>query len=217
MNNWVKNKPKIEYTQKNGIYEKDEITEALKRIKRFLVESNIELHPATKQDVDNFEKTNHILLPLAYRRFILEITDGISKGESFSIPKLIDQKINKDLSAPFPLKNFWAAEGETELDDEIFEKALNEVNNYGQISLDEEGCLWSLIVSGECNGEVWNVGNWNTWHFTSLLFPRRDFLSWYEWCIDNNIDINNGNDVVDKALSYFLDDFWERYNDYNRS
>lgn len=216
MNNWVRNKPKIEYTQKNGMYEAHEITKALQGIKGFLVEQNIALHPATEKDVENFEKTHQIVLPLAYRRFILEITDGINKDVPFSIPKLIDREIKRNLSASFPLKNFWAAEGETELNDEMFNKAFDEVNDYGQIYLDEEG-LWSLIVSGECYGEVWNVGNWHTWHFTSLLFPRRDFLSWYEWCIENEVDINNGNDVDEKINLCFPNDFWDKYGDYNRS
>lgn len=130
--------------------------------------------------------------------------------------QLIGREIKGNLCVPFPLKNFWYAEGETELSHEMFETAMDEVNGYGQIYLDEEG-LWSLIVSGDCYGEVWNVGNWNISYFTSLLFPRRDFLSWYEWCIENKVEINNGNDAADKATKHFPNNFWEKYGDYNRS
>ena len=216
MNSWVKDKPKLEACSKKGMYEANEITEILQMIKAFLIEQNIELKPAEEKEIEKFETIHQIVLPLAYRRFLLEITDGIKEDVPFGVPKLIGREIKRNLSTPFPLKNFWGAEGDTELDDDMFKKALDEINGYGQIYLDEEECLWSLIVSGECYGEVWNVGNWNTWHFTSLLFPRRDFLSWFEWCIENEIDINSGNDVAEKGLS-FPDDFWDKYREYDRS
>ena len=218
MENWVKNMPKIEYDGKSGLYQPHEIDEALIRVKKFLVENDISLHPAQEQDVEDFEKKHQIVLPLAYRRFIIEVSDGIDGG-AFSLPKLIGKECKGNLSMPFPLKNIWHAEGDSELQEnkELFERALDEVNNFGQISLDLDEGLWSLIVSGECYGEVWNVGNWNIDFFSSMLFPRRDFLSWYEWCIEINLDINDGNEVADAANEYFPDDFWEKYHDFDRS
>lgn len=219
MSNWVRNKPKIEYSESKGIYEPYEMTEALQRIKNFLVERKVALCPAAQQDVEDFEKKHQIVLPLAYRRFILEVTDGIEKGDPFSLPKLTGKECKGHLNTPFPLKNFWHAEGDAELqknDADLFKKALQEVNEFGQIYLDFDQCLWSLITAGECYGEVWNVGNWNIWYFTSMLFPRRDFLSWYEWCIKNEVDINDGNDAAEKMM-YFPDDFWEKYGEFDRS
>lgn len=218
MLNWVKNMPKIEYKE-NGLYQPNEIDEALVRVKKFLVENDISLHPAHEQDVKDFEKKHQIVLPMAYRRFIVEVSDGIDKGKPFSLPKLIGKDHGKNLSAPFPLKNFWHAEGDSKLqeNEKLFEKALDEVNNFGQIRLDFDEGLWSLIVSGECYGEVWNVGNWNIYCFFSLLFPRRDFLSWYEWCINKGLNINDGNEVAELANENFPDDFWEKYSDFDRS
>ena len=217
--NWVKNMPKIEYDGKNGFYQLRQIDEALIRLKKFLVENDVVLCPAQEKKVEDFEKKHQIVLPLAYRRFIIEVTDGIDKGKTFSLPKLIDKECEGNLSKPFPLKNFWHAEGDSKLQEnkELFESALDEVNNCGQISLDFDEGLWSLIVSGECYGEVWNVGNWNIWFFSSMLFPRRDFLSWYEWCIEKKLDINNGNEVSDATNEYIPGNFWEKYGEYNRS
>ena len=218
MTDWVKDKPKIEYDGEKGIYQPNEIEEVLIRIKRVLVKNGISLHPANEQDTAGFEKKHSITLPLAYRRFIIEVTDGIDEGYHCSIPKLIGRKISGSPGIPFPLKNYWAAESEEELCEEIFNRGLHEVNNNGRIDLDYNQGLWTLIVTGDCYGEVWNVGNWNTYHFTSLLFPRRDFLSWFEFCLENKIDINNGNEVF-IAMNGFHKDLWDwdKYSDFDRS
>jgi hypothetical protein len=220
MSDWVRNKPKIEYTIKKGMYEPHEMTEALQRIKNFLVERDVALCPATQQDVENFEKKHQIVLPLAYRRFILEVTDGIDKGKPFSLPKLIGKECKGYLNTPFPLRNFWHAEGDSELqenDADLFDRALHEVNNFGQICLDFDQELWSLITAGDCYGEVWNVGNGNIWFFSSMLFPRCDFLNWFEWCLENKVDINDGNDAAEKSELHYPDNFWEKFREFDRS
>lgn len=44
------------------------------------------------------------------------------------------------------------------------------------------GRSFNLIVSGECAGEVWDFADVGA---QSLQFPRRDFLSWLEFFLDN--------------------------------
>jgi hypothetical protein len=65
-----------------------------------------------------------------------------------------------------------------------------------------------LIVAGDCYGEVWNVGNGNTYHFTSFLFPRLDFLHWFQWCIESRINISDANDAIEMPL---YGDSWDEY------
>jgi hypothetical protein len=162
----------------------------LRRIREKIAKRQLSMNePATLEQVEAFERRYRVTLPLAYRRFILEVANGGSGPGGALLPlggvpdgvyPSADEALC-NLSMPFPLTKGWCWE-----DDEPPCGASMAATRHGHLYLVNQGCgmFWILIVNGPSRNEVWqsvDVG-------IIPCEPRRDFLSWFEYWLDGGHD-----------------------------
>lgn len=195
----------------------DDISQRIERIKHKIIERNIHLNARLSQcEIDNFEAQHNIYLPESYRRFLLEIGNGgsgppyyglvslpdtVSKQRGLEMPPDARMRLRPDLA--FPLSDIWDRDEELEkcedeqlsLEDESEQAALVEafvaqeqaIYEQGHLYLGTEGCGedWILVITGNERGYIWNRAE----SITRPCVPRQDFLSWYEYWLDNGSKI----------------------------
>ncbi|BCM91723.1 hypothetical protein IAD21_03598 [Abditibacteriota bacterium] len=168
-----------------------DVSRRLERIRTKIELRGVHLQPPlSMKEVEEFEATHCVVLPLGYRRFITEIGNGgkgppaydwAALGENGDLPQHLD--------VPFPLTENSVWEGEEEpLRTELSSAAWSG----GYLYLGTEGCgmNWVLIVTGLSRGQIWDL----CWAGACSVNPRRDFLSWYEYWLDGGRDVQNAYD-----------------------
>ncbi len=169
-----------------SVYKPEELNNIINRIK-IKIENNHDFKANTtisKEDICKFEVKNGIRLPIAYRRFISEVANGGILSNNFNVPSLYEIIIDKQkVSSPFPLENFWFW-GDNDIEKTDVE-LYNSLEN-GNITILDSGCgmSWNLIVCGNCEGEMWNFSEVGV----QSSYPRRDFLSWFEYLLEYGDD-----------------------------
>lgn len=168
------------------IYQSEQYNTILNRIKEKCKVEDIFLgEQLLEQEICLFEEKHNVILPEAYRKFLIEVGDGCDMIDGFKMKSLaiIDQLTSEKLSAAFPFETPWIWEDE----EYISESHLSEVKN-GNIELIDIGDAqsYNLIVTGKCRGEIWffcNVG-------IQPCCQRQDFLGWFEKWIDYGNDVD---------------------------
>ncbi len=168
------------------IYQSDQYNVIIKRIKEKCRSKDILLgEQLLEQEICLFEKKYNIILPEAYRKFLIEVGNGCDMIGGFKMKSLamIDGLISEKLSATFPFENPWIWEDE-ECPSESW---LLEVEN-GNIELINTGDAqsYNLIVTGKCRGEIWffcDVG-------IQPCCQRQDVLGWFEKWLDYGNDVD---------------------------
>jgi hypothetical protein len=149
---------------------------------------------ATTDDLDQWEATNHVLLPEAYRTFLLEIGNGgMMPGAycDFVVKPLKLSGFTPHLREPFPITRQRFAERMAQLeaeergDDPLL---FPELSIYWEDDL-PPGCLLFghypsydmlfLIVSGDLRGMVWCAVAGGVPEIDHQRTPF-DFLGWFE-------------------------------------
>ena len=141
-----------------SIYELGELDAVLLRVKEKINEKGLKLlSVATEKNIVSFENRYKIKLPVAYRRFINEIANGMiikdSEGYEYKLLSLFDIEIDSEkIEKPFLLKNFWVWEAE---DEDVFKPeseyhGLFKAVANGNFPIMDMGCArsFNLIVSG---------------------------------------------------------------------
>jgi hypothetical protein len=162
----------------------------LGRLRGKIAAAGIRLNPCLSLPaVESFERAHGILLPAAFRLFLLHIGNGGKGPPGYGIPPLGSGPLSSyqpqaqywqelpDVARPFPFTKAWVWER-----GERTTEGTHEQVNHGSIYIGEDGCGqdWHLIVTGPERGNVWNFD----WAGISPTEPRRDFLQWYEDWLD---------------------------------
>jgi hypothetical protein len=160
----------------------------LTTIKRKIREKHIELaSPLDDEDVASFEEEHGITLPEDYRRFLVEIGNGGSKGPPLyglkglgEMPNDHHREAEEQLAGikePFPLTEAWIWENEDDLSEEQ-EAVIARIGDSGTLVLGTDGCgmYLHLVITGPERGQIWMVCG----EGATPLDPRRDFLGWFE-------------------------------------
>ena len=152
--------------------------------------------PLSERAIETFEAKHQVVLPSAYRVFLLQIGNGGDGPPDFGLQQLgeaaddmagIERETWTALpfsAKPFPFTKPWIWE-----DGEGSSEGTREQVEHGSLCLGTDGCAayWHLIVTGPEQGNVWlfaDVG-------ITPTVPRRDFLQWYEDWLDG-IDVRAG-------------------------
>jgi SMI1 / KNR4 family (SUKH-1) len=168
-----------------------------------------ELNPTiSESEIEDFEKTYQISLPLGYREFLKQVGNG-GAGPYYGLEALensryvdLDYRGDNfvDISQPFTLRDYWnpIIEMETEEAYNAFEEEYQEkkwVNGLLRISNFGCGVSINLVVNGEEYGNIWvdDRGNDGGIYPDPYLSKesRIDFLSWYEAWLDEYIANNS--------------------------
>ena len=175
------------------IYSQGDYEQVIERIKSKITQLNIKMGTVlSEKEISDFEEHCNIRLPQAYRIFLQEVGNGCTMIDGFLLKRLEDIKL-KDLSRPFGLEEAWLWEDDELPEQEVEEKIELMVYN-GEIELIDigDGMSYNLIVSGKCNGEVWN--------FTDVgvqpCCERQDFLGWFELWLDQQDSVDYFKDYV---------------------
>ena len=162
------------------IYQPDEYSTVLARIKSEIKQQNIQMGPVLpEEDICVFEETYKIKLPEGYRRFLLEIGDGCTMFGGFNLLPLNANRQSQDYASPFPFTEY-VIEEEEPLSDELWKQIQQ-----GTLELIDIGCgqTFQLIITGPCRGEVWDLCEMGT----QPCCQRQDFLGWFErWLTDGD-------------------------------
>ena len=139
----------------------------------------------SEEELIRFEKQHGVCLPQAYRMFLKEVGNGCAMIDGFQLHSLAATDAKK-LNEPFMLEDEWIWE-----DDDISQADLVKIIDAklnGQLELIDvgDGMTYNLIVTGQCQGEVWN--------FTDVgvqpCCERQDFLGWFELWLDMQDDVD---------------------------
>jgi len=144
---------------------------------------------ASEEILASFEKEHAIVLPPAFREFLLHVGNGGAGPPAYGLLRLgevptdmpPDQAaIWRDLpivTQPFPFTRTWVWE-----DGDTSPEGNEEQVEHGSICLGNDGCAmyWHLVVTGPERGNVWLL----TGEGIQPTTPRRDFLRWYEDWLD---------------------------------
>ena len=150
-----------------------------------------------EQEIAAFEASYRILLPEAFRLFLLHIGNGGGGPPHYGLNTLAQsvQRIPDGQHEPgntpflrphlpFPLFEPWIWEDENlgDRDDVRFQAVYND----GHLFLGTDGCAmdWILVVSGPERGNVWNRADVGA----QPCVPSRDFATWYEYWLDGGQD-----------------------------
>jgi hypothetical protein len=142
--------------------------------------------PAALQEVEAFEQRHGILLPEAYRSFLLHVADGGTMIDGARLLRLSELEVDlESVGSPFPLTDYCVWENDESMDENKQKTVCN-----GNVALMDMGdCqTWNIILSGASTGEMW--------FFTDVgvqpACPRRDFVSWFEYWLDGGEDYFSG-------------------------
>ncbi|HTJ81956.1 MAG TPA: SMI1/KNR4 family protein [Polyangiaceae bacterium] len=155
-----------------------------------------------------FEQKHHVKLPTGYRRFLLEVGDGVAcEGFAFCGLEEAESQLGGALADPFPYGNAYAKHILTRLLDST-ENTFSDVTGDPSIRAKQvggmpAGCLVLgdlgggemsvLVVSGEQAGLVWRVGDFDAPETIDLYTPegdgkQLDFDAWLEcWALQNGL------------------------------
>lgn len=146
---------------------------------------------ASAGKTEKFETENRITLPVDYKLFIQHIGDGGDGPPEYGIKPIgtdagwwFDAQRKawltfENIRKPFPFSEQWIWEGDeaenTELQGRIFD---------GNIYLGTDGCGmdWTLIISGEQRGFVWQITDVGI----SPCQPPMTFLQWFTKWLDHD-------------------------------
>lgn len=177
------------------IYDPKDYATVITRIQQKILEKNIHMGDClSEEEIVTFEKNCKIQLPQTYRMFLKTVGNGCRYND-FHLIALEDIE-PKDLSRPFVLEEAWIWEDD-ERDNQIVEEEINTKVHQGELELIDLDCCdcFNLIVTGKCQGEVWN--------FTDVgvqpCCERQDFLGWFELWLDYQ-------DETDYFKDYVYDD-----------
>ncbi len=162
----------------------------LERIQQKVRENGKRLNPCLPEaSIADFERKHGVRLPGEYRAFLLHVGNGGVGPPDYGLARL--GEIASDLSPnekkrwmdfpriaePFPFSKTWC----WERGDKTNEGTREQVD-CGSIYLGNDGCgmYWHLIVTGPDRGRVWQL----TGEGITPTVPKRNFLEWYEDCLD---------------------------------
>ena len=163
------------------IYAPIEYKAVLARIREKVSVLEVPMGPCLSEAaIADFEGACGIRLPEACRLFLQTVGDGCSCA-GFPLRALGDAE-RRDLSRPFQLEEAWVWEDDPREEAVIQEEIKTKVCQ-GTLELIDFGCCdgYSLIVTGACRGEVWNLSDVGA----QPCCPRQDFLGWFELWLDN--------------------------------
>lgn len=174
------------------VYQPVEYRAVIARIQEKVAARGIKMgNCLTEETIMAFETKHNVRLPQAYRLFLQSVGDGCDHS-GFPLNSL-DQVKPGDLSHPFMMEEPWIWE-EDDRDKDVIEAEMRSKVYPGNIELIDFGCCncFHLIVTGPCQGEVWN--------FTDVgvqpCCERQDFLGWFELWLDNQKDTDWFKDYV---------------------
>jgi hypothetical protein len=155
--------------------------EKYEQLKAKMIEKNIIFNlPCKLEEIERFEQQYFIKLPCEYRDFLHKIANGGNMIDGFPLLSLSEIKVSREtVNKEFPLSDYWIWE------DDFDEIKLKKIE-YGNLKLIDIGCgqSWNIILNGKCAGEMWffsDVG-------VQPACPRRGFLSWFEYWLDEGDD-----------------------------
>lgn len=166
------------------------VYERIKRVSKKLLDRRVQLgETLTEYKVSEFEDEHAIVLPDAYREFLLLIGNGGEGPPDYGCAKLggvaEDMTANQqfmwsalpDIDEPFPFTSPWIWENGSDSD----EGTRNEIH-HGSLYIGNDGCgqYWHLIVTGPERGNVWQLCGVGI----APTSPKRDYLQWYEDWLD---------------------------------
>ena len=165
------------------VYQSDEYSAVLERIKREIEQQNIQMGPVlSEKDICTFEESHKIQLPEGYRRFLLEVGDGCDMFGGFDLLPLNANRQSQDYVSPFPFTEY-VIEAEEPLSEELWRQIQQ-----GTLELIDIGCgqTFQLIITGPCRGEVWSLCEMGT----HPCCQRQDFLGWFERWLTAGDDVD---------------------------
>ena len=175
------------------VYEPKNYEEVIKRIQGKISALHITMGPClTEEKIVSFEENHSIQLPQAYRMFLKRVGNGCNMMDDCQLNDL-ESCPCQELSKPFLLEKFWIWEDDERNADVIKADMQNKVYR-GNMELINIGCgiSYNLIITGKCQGEVWN--------FTDVgvqpCCERQDFLGWFELWLDNQDETDYFKDFV---------------------
>lgn len=165
------------------------ILNQIARIKNKVVFHQLHLnHCLTPKEVMQFENTFAITLPEDFKHFLLEIGNGGDGPPFYGMNRLTDMISSNSAipfrpDLPFPLTQAWVWESETKEWWKDPSQIVQRVHCHGQLTVGTEGCgeYWSLIVSGDQYGYMWNISDVGAGPFV----PEQSFTDWYELWLDS--------------------------------
>lgn len=169
-----------------------------------------ELNPTiSESEIEDFEKTYQISLPLGYREFLKQVGNG-GAGPYYGLESLEDSRYVDldykgdnfvDISQPFMLSDYWNPIQEIDNQEEYEayqEEYMHDKWINGMIKLSNFGCgvFIHLVVNGNEYGNIWVDDRGNDAgiypdYYLSKDDQRIDFLSWYEAWLDEYIANNS--------------------------
>ena len=182
------------------VYEAQDYEKVIKRIQGKVDTLGIKMGKCLSEDeIAAFENYHNVRLPQAYRIFLKNVGNGCK--HMFEDRQLNDLKNSpcQEPSKPFMLEKFWLWEDDERASD-IIKAEMNDKVYRGNIELINLGCCMSynLIVTGKCQGEVWN--------FTDVgvqpCCERQDFLGWFELWLDYQDETDYFKDFVYDEADY---------------
>ncbi len=176
------------------VYESGDYEKVIARIKKKVEEGNIKMGVCLSEEtIIEFEKRHEIQLPQGYRMFLKYIGNGCdSMVDGFRLKGLEDIK-EQELFRPFMLEEAWVWEND-DRDKAVIAEERNTKVYCGEFELIDVGCCMSynLIVTGKCQGEVWNFSDVGV----QPCCERQDFLGWFELWLDNQDETDYFKDYV---------------------
>lgn len=182
------------------VYEAKNYEKVLKRIQEKIEVLSIKMDECLSEEaIEAFEDRHKVCLPQAYRMFLKHIGNGCNHMLEGCRLNDLDSCLCYEIAAPFMLEKFWLWEEDNRDSDIIEAEKINKVYR-GNIELMNLGCGMSyhLIITGKCQGEVWN--------FTEVgvqpCCERQDFLGWFELWLDNQNETDYFKDYVYDKKDY---------------
>ena len=166
-------------------------------LKERLSRSSLQFNAVVSADnIEKFEKDHQIVLPVDYKLFIQHIGNGGDGPPAYGIKPLgINESwwfdtqrsawlVFENIKNPFPFSEQWIWE-----EDGVENEALQEKIFDGNIYLGTDGCGmdWTLIVSGQQQGFVWQISDVGI----SPCKPAMTFLQWYNNWSDHDKSSQN--------------------------
>lgn len=183
-----------------AVYEAKEYEKVIKRIQIKLNTLHIRMGEClSEKEIKAFEEKHKVTLPQAYRMFLKNVGNGCEHMFEDCPLNTLESSPCQDLSKPFMLEKFWLWEDDERAWD-IIEAEQKEKVYRGNMELINLGCgmSYNLIVTGSCQGEIWN--------FTDVgvqpCCERQDFLGWFELWLDNQDETDYFKDYIYDEADY---------------
>ena len=176
------------------IYKSTDYEQVISRIKSKVMTLGIKMGDVlSEEEIVNFEEQHGVPLPQAYRMFLKKVGNGCNMIDGFQLHSLSDIKA-QGLSQPFMLDDVWIWEDDDAEWEDIVK--IMEAKLKGQFELIDigDGMSYNLIVTGQCQGEVWNFADVGV----QPCCERQDFLGWFELWLDMQDDVDYFKDYNDE-------------------